>query len=327
MRILVTGGSGFLGSHIVRLLCAADHSVRVTHRPGDDLRLLHGLAVEVMACDLLDEAGTRRAVEGVEAVIHVAALVTFQPRLYALQRRVNVEGTALLLQAARDAGVRRFLYTSTVNTLGIPEAGQVGDEQTPYNWQRWRLGYMESKRAAQELVLRAAATGLHALSVLPGTMFGPGDLNFNAGTYVRLCARGVLLAAPAGGTSVVHVEDVARGHLLALDRGATGERYILGGENLTYRQLFGLIAAEVGRRPPLFTLPPGPLRALGRIADRLHHWTAVRAAFSEGVAVAGASELFYSSGKAQRELGYSHRPARQAVADAVRWYRQQRLLG
>jgi dihydroflavonol-4-reductase len=221
--------------------------------------------------------------------------------------------------------VRRFVHTSTVNTLGRPPRGTIGDEGTPFDWGLLRLGYMDSKRASEEAVLEAAGDGLDALAVLPGTMFGPGDINANAGSYVLQAARGRLLLAPPGGTSVVHVDDVARGHLLALRRGARGARYILAGENLRYRELFALIASELGVRPPLATLPASALRAVG-LAARWAERAGVDLPAGEGALVAAGAELFYSSARAQRELGYEFRPAREAVRDAVRWYRAQGVL-
>ncbi len=321
MRILLTGASGFLGARIARLLCSSEHPVRAAFHPREDAQLLRGLPLQLFPCDLLDELCTRRAVEGVDTVIHTAALVSFDPRRYADQVRVNVEGTRLLLGAACRAQVGCFIYTSTVNTLGAPPAGQVGDERTPFDWHPWRLGYMDSKKAAEDLVLRASGR-LRALSLLPGTLFGPGDIHLNAGQYILQIARGLGLAAPPGGTCVAHVDDVARGHLRALSRGSTGERYVLGGENLSYPELFRLIAEELGQRPPQLTLPAGALRLAGRVADRLGRRLGAPLPFSEGLAVAACSRLYYSSAKAQRELGYRFRPAAEAIADAVRWYRQ-----
>ncbi len=326
MRVLVTGVSGLLGARVVRLLKQDGHWVRGSFRPGDHPRLVRELLDEAVACDLLDEPGTGRLVQGVEAVINAAAMVTFVPSLYERQMQVNVEGTRLLIDACQRAGVRRLVHTSTVNTLGAPPNGTVGDERTPDTWAPLRMGYMDSKRRSEALVLQAARDGFDALAVLPGTMFGPWDVNFNAGSYVMAAARGVLLAAPEGGTSVVHVDDVARGHLQALQRGRPGERYVLGGENLTYRELFAMICRELGRREPLVTLPLGRLRVLGRLADRLRRRFGVPLPLQEGALVAVSSRLFYSSDKACKELGYGIRPAEEAIRDAVSWYRAEGLI-
>ena len=321
-RALVTGATGHLGSRVVHALVAEGVAVRVLYRPGDTLRALEGLRVEHHPADMLDERAVAAATEGVDAVFHTAAMVAFDARVYERQMRVNVEGTRVVLGAAIRAGVARFVHTSTVNTLGVPPAGALGDEQTPDSWRKYRIGYMDSKRVSEELVREEAARGrIEAVCVLPGTMFGPGDVNWNAGSYVRTIAKAPLMFALPGGTTVAHVDDVARGHLLALARGRSGERYVLGGEPQTYRVLFGLIAAELGRPAPVATLPAGVLIRVARAADWLSAATGVRLPLSEGVALAASAALFYSSAKAVRDLGWSYRSARETIRDAVPWYR------
>ena len=323
MLTLVTGISGHLGSRLVRLLVEKGERVRGSYRPGDNPGPAADLLDEAMPCDALDRAGVERLVQGVDRVFNVAAMVTFDPSLYERQVRVNVEGTRRLVEAAAQAGVRRLVHTSTVNTLGIPLPGRVGDEQTPSNWQRYGMGYMDSKRESEALVLAANVPGaLETLAVLPGTMFGPWDVNDNGGTYIKLAARGVLLAAPPGGTSVVHVDDVARGHILAMEQGQAGRRYVLGGENLTYRRIFTLIARALDRRGPLLTLPMMAAAPLARLSDRLRERTGLPLKLQEGQLVAASSRLFYSSERAIKELGYTFRPAPEALEDAVRWYEE-----
>ena len=323
MLTLVTGISGHLGSRLVRLLVEKGERVRGSYRPGDNPGPAADLLDEAMPCDALDRAGVERLVQGVDRVFNVAAMVTFDPSLYERQVRVNVEGTRRLVEAAAQAGVRRLVHTSTVNTLGIPLPGRVGDERTPSNWQRYGMGYMDSKRESEALVLAANVPGaLETLAVLPGTMFGPWDVNDNGGTYIKLAARGVLLAAPPGGTSVVHVDDVARGHILAMEQGQAGRRYVLGGENLTYRRIFTLIARALDRRGPLLTLPMMAAAPLARLSDRLRERTGLPLKLQEGQLVAASSRLFYSSERANKELGYTFRPAPEALEDAVRWYEE-----
>jgi len=318
--LLVTGATGFLGSRIANMLSREGHELRCTGHPDDPVGEIPG---EYISCDLLDEKTTQEAMEGVTAVFHVAAMVTFQPALYDKQVRVNVEGTRILLRAAEKAGVKRFVYTSTVNTLGIPPEGELGDENTPFNWQPWRLGYMDSKHAAEKLVLQS---GLDTVCALPVTMFGPGDVFFNAGSYIKESARGRAILAPPGGTTVAHVDDVAYGHRLAYEKGKPGERYILGGDPLSYLEILTMIAEELGRRPPLGTAPGFLLRWAGRQSDRLRKHLRIPLQLSEGLMVAGSSHLYYSHKKAERELGYTARPAREAIRDAVDWYRQKSMI-
>jgi dihydroflavonol-4-reductase len=318
--LLVTGATGFLGSRIAKMLDVDGHKIRCTGHPNDPVGDIPG---EYIPCDLLDEKTTQKAMEGVTAVFHVAAMVTFQPSLYDKQMQVNVEGTRILLDASQRAGVKRFVYTSTVNTLGIPPKGELGDENTPFNWEPWRLGYMDSKHAAEKLVLQS---GLDAVCALPVTMFGPGDVFFNAGSYIKESAKGRAILAPPGGTTVAHVDDVAYGHWLAYKKGKRGERYILGGEPLSYMEILTMIAGELGRRPPLAAAPRFLLRFISRQSDRLRKYLRIPIPLSEGVAVAGSSHLYYSTRKAERELGYHHRPAREAIRDAVNWYRDKGMI-
>ena len=318
--LLVTGATGFLGSRIANMLAEDGHQLRCTGHPNDPVSDIPG---EYIPCDLLDEKTTQKAMEGVTAVFHVAAMVTFLPALYDKQMQVNVEGTRILLHAAEKAGVKRFVYTSTVNVLGIPPKGELGDENTPFNWAPCRLGYMDSKHAAEKLVLQS---DLDTVCALPVTMFGPGDVFLNAGSYIKESARGRAILAPPGGTTVAHVDDVAYGHKLVYEKGKPGERYILGGEPLSYMEILTMIAKELGRRPPLAKAPGSLLRWIGRQSDRLRNHLRIPIPLSEGVAVAGSSHLYYSHKKAERELGYTARPAREAIRDAVAWYRKKGMI-
>jgi len=322
MRVLVTGATGFVGGRVARLLCAEGHAVRATGLPSDPTDVLESLDCDYRAADLLDGAALEGLVQGVEAVFHVAALVTFDPARYDEQWKVNVEGTRLLLDAARRAGVGRLVFTSTVNTLGIPALGVVGDEDTPFNWARWHIGYNDSKHASEEAVLEHE---LDAVCVLPGLMFGPGDIFFSGGTYIREAARGRLILAPAGGTSMAHVDDVAQGHLLALERGQRGGRYVLGGDNLSYKTLYRVLNEELGRPGPFGVIPESLLRFTGRQADGLRR-LGVPIPWSEGLAVAGSAPLYYSSHLAEEELGYRPRPVIEGIREAIDWYRERRMI-
>jgi dihydroflavonol-4-reductase len=326
---LVTGGTGFLGSRIVRLLCEAGHRVSAAGKPGDPCALEPGLVCRKIAFDLRDRAAIERAVRGQEAVFHTAALVSFDPRHYEAQMEINVEGTKILLNAAKRHGVKNFVYTSTVNTRGVPPPGRLGDEQTPFDWKPYRLGYMDSKHAAETLVCRQPQAVLRTVSVLCGTMFGPGDINFNAGTYIRLAARNLLWAAPPGGTTAAHVDDVAQTHLRALQNGEPGECYIAGGQPVYYKTLFAWIAEALNKRFSQRVIPAGPLRWAGRLAEMFenplrppHHLLPI----NRGTMRAATAALFYSSEKARKTLGARFRPARRSICDAVAWYRSQGLL-
>jgi len=318
---LVTGGTGMLGAGIARLLLSQGWRVRLTYLPGDTTLAVQGLQAEHRPADLLDRDALAWALEGVEVVFHTAALVTFDPALYGRQMQINVEGTRRMLQLAAAAKVRRLVHTSTVNTLGVPRAG-VGHEETPFDWAPHHLGYMDSKRAAEQLVLEAAHQGqVPAVAVLPGTLFGPGDAHHNAGSYIRLVARSPLILAPPGGTTVAHVDDVAAGHLLALERGAVGQRYILGGEPMTYVEIFTAIAAALGRCGRVHQLPRVLMEAAGRLGSAARG-VGLPTPLTVGLARAACANLFYTSDRARKDLGWSFRPGRDAIRDGIQWYRE-----
>ncbi len=323
MKVLVTGATGFVGSAVVRRLLARGHPVRALVRPSSDLRNLEGLEVELARGDLLDGASLRSALRGCRALFHVAA----DYRLWAPDPNVlyaaNVEGTRKLMEAALEQGVERIVYTSSVATLGLNRDGAPADETTPVSLDDMIGHYKRSKYLAEEVVRElVAARGLPAVIVNPSTPVGPRDIKPTpTGRMVRDAALGRMPAYVDTGLNIVHVDDVAEGHCLALERGATGQRYILGGENLSLREILAIIAGLTGRRPPRVRLPHGLVLPLGYAAQG---WARLRGGpeprlTADGVRMA-RKKMYFSSDKARRELGYLPRPAREALADAVAWF-------
>lgn len=289
MRAYVTGATGFVGSHVAAELRAQGAEVR-------DERI-----------DLLDRAAIERAVEGCDAVFHVAALYSYDAPAEDFER-VNVEGTRTIVQACRAQGVRRLVHTSTAGTCG-PVAGREATEADgPPDWEL-AVPYKRTKLAAEEIVLAAVREGLDAVVVNPTTPVGPGDVKPTpTGRMIAGVARGKIPAYLAGtGLNVVDVRDVARGHLLAFERGGTGERYLLGGENVTLRDLFARIARLAGRRPPRIRIPYAVARAAAAL--RLANQDEVRLA---------RMPMYFSSEKAQTRLGYLPRDIGSALELAVR---------
>jgi dihydroflavonol-4-reductase len=290
--VFVTGGGlGFVGGHVVAAVARAGHDV---------------------VCgwiDVRDGAGLERAVEGCDAVIHVAAVYSYTASLAEMES-VNVDGTRNVIAACRAAGVRRLVHTSTAGTCG-PVAGRVATEADgPPDWEL-AVPYKRTKLEAERLVLAAAAEGLDALCVNPTTPVGDGDTAPTpTGRMVRGVASGRYRATlRTGGLNLVDVRDVADGHVLALERGRAGERYLLGGVNLTLIEVFALIAQAAGRRPPRLKLPYAAARAMA------------------GVGLANRNEValarlpaWFDSGKAARELGYEAGPIEPALARAVHAY-------
>lgn len=321
--ILVTGASGFVGSAVVRDLLARGQKVRVLVRPTSPRTNLDGLAVEIAVGDLMDAAGLRPALEGCEGLMHVAADYRLWTRDPDAMYRANVQGTRDLLLAAADAGVKRIVYTSSVATLGILPDGRPADEATPVTLADMIGPYKRSKFLAEEEVRRLIAErALPVVIVNPSTPVGPRDIKPTpTGRMIVEAASGRMPAFVDTGLNIVHVDDVAAGHWLAYEKGKTGERYVLGGENLTLAEILARIAAICGRRPPTVKLPHGLILPFAWFAER---WAMAFGgepfATVDGVRMA-KKKMFFSSAKAARDLGYAARPADAALKDAVEWFR------
>jgi dihydroflavonol-4-reductase len=319
---LVTGATGFVGSAVARRLLSAGFRVRALARPGSDRRNLAGLELQVAEGNLTDPASVQRACAGCQALFHVAAdYRTWAPRPQELYQ-ANVDGSRALLQAARQAGVRRVVYTSSVAVLGIPKDGRPGDEDTPVSEADMIGHYKRSKYLAEEAVRALAAEGLPVVIVNPSTPIGPRDLKPTpTGRIVLDAASGRMPAYVDTGLNIVHVDDVAEGHWLAYTRGAVGQRYVLGGTDMSLREILAGIADIVGRKPPRVRLPHAAVMPVAYVAEALARLTGKPPVATVEEVRMSKKHMFFSSAKATRELGYQARPPRQALEDAVRWYR------
>jgi dihydroflavonol-4-reductase len=327
---LVTGAAGFVGSAVARRLLAAGHQVRALVRPGSDRSNLDGLPVEIVVGDLTDGASLRAALEGCRVLFHVAAdyrLWVPDPRA---MHAANVDGTVALMRAALDAQVEQIVYTSSVATLGLTRDATPANEDTPVVLGDMIGPYKRSKFLAEREVRRLVdVEGLPAVIVNPSTPVGPRDAKPTpTGRMIVEAGRGRVPAFVNTGLNVVHVDDVAEGHRLALERGRVGVRYILGGENLTLQELLTRIATLTGHAPPRFRVPRAALYPLAYAAQA---WARLRRRGPPLVTVdelrMARKRMFYSSARAERELGYRARPVEQALDDAVRWYREHGYLG
>ncbi len=326
MKALVTGATGFVGSHVVRKLLEAGHEVRVLRRKNSSTKMLEGLPVETAIGDVTDRESVFRAVGGCEAVFHVAGYVSFWGGHREIQRCVNVDGTRNVVEACLEHKVRRLIHTSSIAAIGYAPEGRLGDETLEYNWWPHRINYCDTKYLAEQEVTEGVKKGLDAVIVNPSVIFGPGDLNLNAGAMVFQIARGRLKFYFDGGCSVCDVDDVARGHLLAFEKGRTGERYILGGDNYSWKDLLTLIATVIEAPAPARKIPTWVLKTVARAAD-LHSWLNHKEppVTPESIRIS-AVPCYYTSKKAVAELGYRISPFRETIRKTYEWYRENGYL-
>jgi dihydroflavonol-4-reductase len=321
---LVTGATGFVGSAVLRALLRRGEPVRALVRPSSSLRLLEGLSVEIVRGDLADPAGFRAMLRGCDALFHVAADYRLWVPQPAAMYRTNVEGTRELLLAAAAAGMSRIVYTSSVATLGLRADRLPSDETTPAALADMIGHYKRSKFLAEQVVRALIAeSGLPVVIVNPSAPVGPNDARPTpTGRVLLEAARGRIPAYVDTGLNLVHVDDVAEGHLLAFERGRVGERYILGGDNLPLGDMLAQIANLVGRRPPRLRLPSRALLPVAVIAEAIARLGigGEPLVTADGVRMA-RKPMYFTSAKAERELGYRSRPAVEGLRDAIDWYR------
>ena len=325
---LVTGGTGFVGSALVRALLGAGHEVRVLARPTSDRRNLGDLSLEIAEGSLEDPQSLARAVAKCRYLFHAAADYRLWVPDPAPMFRANVEGTRNLMIAALAAGVERVVYTSSVATLGLL-AGGSADEDAPSRAEDMIGPYKRSKFEAEEVVRGLVLEReLPAVVVNPSTPVGPRDSRPTpTGRLILEAARGRMPGFVDTGLNIVHVDDVAAGHLAAAERGKVGERYILGGENLSLAEILAEVARVVGRRPPRLRVPYLVAFPVAITTEVVARFTG-REPFATRDSVRMAKKkMYFTSAKASRELGYLPRPARHAIVDAVGWFKENGYLG
>jgi dihydroflavonol-4-reductase len=321
MTTLVTGATGFVGSHVARLLVNQGHAVRIFCRKTGNAGILADLPVERAVGDLRDAASIERAMRGVRHVFHVAA----DYRLWSAHPEEiyesNVEGTRKLLDAAQRAGVERIVYTSTVATIAVPRRGSLPNEATQSELSEMIGHYKRSKFMAEQEAIRAAREGVPVVIVNPTAPIGPGDWKPTpTGKIILDFLNGRMPAYVDTGLNVVAVEDVGAGHLLAAEKGRIGERYILGARNLTLKQILDMLAAIVGRPAPRVRLPHAVALAAGYADEFFARLRGREPQIPvEGVKMS-RHRMFVESDKAERELGYKPTSVEAALERAVRWY-------
>lgn len=326
MTILVTGATGFVGAAVARALLEQGRKVRVLVRATSARANLASLPLEIVEGDLRRPEDIRQAVQNCDGIYHVAADYRLWARHPEEIYQSNVDGTRHVMEAAVAEGVPRVVYTSSVAALGLDPGGAPADETTPVRQADLIGDYKKSKFQAQEVVRQFAAGGLSVVIVNPSTPVGPGDIKPTpTGDMVLQAARGKMTGYVDTGLNIVHVNDVARGHLQAFEKGRPGECYILGGQNLTLREILLIISGLTGGPGPKFRVPHGLVLPIAYGAETFARLTG-KAPF---VTVSGVrlsrKRMFFKSDKAETELGYSARTAKDALSDAIHWFQDQGL--
>lgn len=322
MRVFVTGGNGFIGSTVVRELCAAGHTVVCLLRATSNTERIDGLPFERAVGDVRDAASVRAGMHGCDSTIHLAAPGGWQADDAAGLEDVIVNGARNVLGAASELPGHRVVQISSTAAINASDAPIVFDERAEFTVRDPNLHYAHAKHRAELVAHEAAGRGVAVVIVNPSEVYGPGDTGLGTAANLLDFAKAVPVLVCDGGTGVVHVDDVARGIIAALERGRPGERYILGGENLSVRQLAELTLELTGRHVPIVQVPNGVSRFIARMAIQLH----LPAPFNPHVVPYATLYWYADSRKAERELGVTFRSGRETIGSAIDWLRGRGIL-
>ncbi len=328
MKVLVTGATGFIGSNVLKRLVENGHNVVALVRETSNLDAFgdHVDDVELRYGDITDKASVYEAAKGVRQIYHCAGMARLGPGREDKLNCINIEGTTNVLDAAMENDVEKVVYTSSVSAVGI-----TGTKQPANELQKWNLGdlnihYFKTKYLAEQEVHKAVGKGLDCVIVNPSYVFGPGDINFNAGRLIRDLYHRRIPFYPVGGVCVVDIDIVVDGHLAAMEKGRTGERYILGGENITYKQVFDVICRVVGVPKVSLPLIPSLTKFFVKLTEnarKLHHISALA---NLQILESSSRFLYYDSTKAKEELGIGERSFEETIKNTFEWYKSYRLL-
>lgn len=319
-KTLITGGTGFTGVNLVSALLQRGDSVRILMRGNSNSTALNGLDCEKRIGDIRDSKAVSAALKDCDRVFHLAALVAYWRATRREVYSVNAEGTHVVMHACLKANIKKVVHTSSVSAIGMPGLGKVATEETPFDKRSRKIGYSDSKRIAEGHVQEAVKQGLNAVIVNPAQIVGPGDHAMYIGHVLRDLKRDYIPAVPSGGMCMVDVNAVVAGLLAAADRGRVGQRYILGGENLSHLRICEIAAEVVGRPAPHRVIPRWVLPPAALIVDAINAVTRRSTTISGDHVRLGADFLYYDSSKAVSELSYPMLSFRNALVRAYEWF-------
>jgi dihydroflavonol-4-reductase len=327
MKVIVTGANGFLGSWLTKALVQDGHEVFALVRPKSDVSELAGTGCKYVYGDVTDAVSLLEAFKDMDAVFHLAGVIAYKKSQRALMDRVNVEGTRNVVEVCRERHIKRLVYLSSVVAVGAGfSAEDVLNENSPYNIAQLNLGYFETKHEAEMIVKKACDRNeIDAVILNPSTIYGGGDAKKGSRKMQLKVAQGKLKFFTSGGVNVVAVEDVVAGIISAWKKGRKGERYILSGENILIKDLFRIIAEEAGANPPTRQLPNALLHAVGALGDNMEN-IGLKGPLSRENAFTATMYHWFDSSKAQKELDFKPRPAREAIRNSVQWMKDNGLL-
>ena len=324
--ILITGGTGFIGSNLAAALLDQGCSVRILRRRDSDLRALNALDVEHALGDVRDPDSLRSAMKGCDTVFHTAAVVSYWKKERPLMFDVNIGGTRNIVGCCIELGIQRLVHTSSIAAIGFPENSATADETNAFNWQKYDVGYRISKFEAEKEIQRGVKLGLDAVVVNPSVVIGERDIHFHGGQLIRDIRKKKIFYSISGGMNIVYVGDVVRGHILAAERGRTGERYILSGANLSHKEIISTIADVVGGIKPLFRMPSAFVKLTAEISEGFAGALGRRPWVTRELLAGAHLNYHFSCGKAEFELGYTRTPFREAVEKTFTWYLKNKML-
>ncbi len=327
MKILVTGADGLLGSNLVRELLSRGHVIRAFVQPGRQQKTLEGLPIEKFAGNLLNPDEVIKAAEGCEAIIHCAASTAVWPIRSEIINKVNIDGTKNIIQAVYKNNIQRLIYVGTANSFGFGSKSQPGVEGNPYKSATYGLDYMDSKYKAMQVVLEEVKTNkLPAVIVNPTFMFGPYDSTPSSGAMIVALYKGKVPGYTKGGRNYLCAKDAAVAIANALTKGSVGECYILGNENLSYREIFTKISNTIGVKPPSLAIPSVFAKLYGRIGSIIGNVTGNAPAISYPLARISADEHYYNPAKARTELGLPQTPVETGIRESFEWLKENGYL-